>query len=207
MIKLSRVAIATLTVVGLVDVAAAGDPKADAKTGAPKGEAMKGDMKDADKAHDMMSKPPQEIADMAKAMTGTWKCKGQGMGHDMKMSEMNATMKVSLEMGGWWLHDTFDAKMGKEPFHFESYTSYDPQAKHWHRVMMEHGGTFSTGESKGGTAGKYDWDLTMHTMMGEMMFRDHTDASDLKTGAKSWGEFSQDKGKTWTKVYEMTCKK
>jgi hypothetical protein len=31
--------------------------------------------------------------------------------------------------------------------------------------------------------------------------------SDPKAGAKFWGEFSMDKGKTWTKVYEMTCKK
>jgi hypothetical protein len=44
-------------------------------------------------------------------------------------------------------------------------------------------------------------------MMGEVMFRDHEDMSDPKAGVKQWGEFSMDKGKTWTKVYELTCKK
>jgi hypothetical protein len=30
--------------------------------------------------------------------------------------------------------------------------------------------------------------------------------TDPKAGMKMWGEMSMD-GKTWTKVYEMTCKK
>jgi hypothetical protein len=43
--------------------------------------------------------------------------------------------------------------------------------------------------------------------MGEAMFRDHEDLTDPKVGAKMWGEMSTDKGKSWVKVYEMTCKK
>jgi hypothetical protein len=38
------------------------------------------------------------------------------------------------------------------------------------------------------------------------MFRDHEDVSNPKE-FKSWGEMSMDKGKTWMKVYEQSCKK
>jgi hypothetical protein len=59
----------------------------------------------------------------------------------------------------------------------------------------------------GMVAGKMDWDLQMHGPMGEMMFRDHVDTTDAKVGVKAWGEGSMDMGKTWMKVYDMSCKK
>ena len=151
--------------------------------------------------------PPKEIADMGKTMAGTWTCKGQGMGMDMKMADMTGKMTSKLEMSNSWIHDTFDAKMGKTPFHMESYTTYDAKTKTWNQVMVEMGGGWSTGTSTGMTANKMDWELKTHSpMMGEGMFRDHMDMTDAKAGPKMWGEMSQD-GKTWTKVYEMTCKK
>jgi len=197
--KLTKIAIGTLTLVGIAGLASAGDSKSPAPaTAAPKASA---DMPKMDMT------PPKELADMAKAMVGTWKCKGQGMGSDMKMADMTATLSPKLEMNGWWMHDSFDAKMGKEPFHFESYTTFDAKTKKFRETMMEIGGGWSTGESAGMNAGKMDWDLTMHGAMGDAMFRDHADMTDAKAGAKMWGEASMDGGKTWTKVYEMTCKK
>ena len=44
-------------------------------------------------------------------------------------------------------------------------------------------------------------------MMGDGMFRDHLDTSDRQGRREDVGRVSMDKGKTWTKVYEMTCKK
>jgi hypothetical protein len=153
-------------------------------------------------------KAPAEIGEMAKQMAGTWKCKGQGIGPDMKtMVPMTGTMKSKLEMENWWIHDTFDSAMGKNKYHFDSYVTYDANSKKWHRVMLESGGGWSTGDSAGMQGGKIDWDLTANSMMGQAMFRDHTDASDPKAGVKTWGEVSMDKGKTWTKVYDVTCKK
>jgi hypothetical protein len=123
------------------------------------------------------------------------------------MVDMAGTMKSKLETENWWIHDTFDSTMAKSKYHFDSYATYDANSKKWHRVMLESGGGWSTGDSAGMQGGKIDWDLTANSMMGESMFRDHTDASDPKAGVKSWGEVSMDKCKTWTKVYEMTCKK
>lgn len=192
----SRVAI---VLVGMTGIAAA-QPKTDAKPPAP---TMAGD-----KAGAMPEmKPAAEIGEMAKAVTGSWKCKGQGMDHTMKMADMTGTMTIKLDLDKYWLHGSFESKMGKEPFHFESFTTYDGGAKKWKRVMVESGGGWSTGEATVTTPNKIDWDLTSHSPMGEVMFRDHEDMTDAKVGAHQWGEFSMDKGKTWTKVYDITCKK
>jgi hypothetical protein len=152
-------------------------------------------------------KPAPELAEMAKIASGTWRCKGQAMDHAMKQTDASGTLKAKAELDGFWLHNSFEAKIGKEPFHFESYDTFDPTSRTWKRVMVESGGGWSTGESAGLKDGKVDWELTAHSPHGEGMFRDHLDLTDAKAGAKMWGEFSPDKGKTWTKVYEMLCKK
>jgi hypothetical protein len=194
----SRVAIAMVGMTGLVSAQPKpADPKAaDSKAADPKAAGGMAEMK-----------PPAELADMAKAASGTWHCKGQGMDHTMKMADMTGTFTMKLDVDNWWMHGSFSSKMGKEPFHFESFTTFDPAAKKWKRVMVESGGGWSSGESAGLKDGKIDWDLGMHSAMGDAMFRDHEDMTDAKAGVKMWGEFSMDKGKTWTKVYEMACKK
>src|SRR5258705_8702853 len=66
---------------------------------------------------------PAELAAMGKAMAGTWTCTGQGLAGGMKLAAMTATSKWSVEMGGWWIHESFGAKIGDEIGHsFESYT-------------------------------------------------------------------------------------
>lgn len=200
----SRVAIALVGMTGLVAAQPKADPKAGDKAAPKAPEAKPADPK-AGGMPEM--KPPTELADMAKMAAGTWHCKGQGMDHTMKMMDMTGTMKLRLDVGGWWMHATFESKMGKEPFTFESFTTVDPATKKLKRVMVESGGSWSTGESAGLKDGKVDWELATHSAMGDGMFRDHEDMTDPKAGVKLWGEFSMDKGKTWTKVYEMACKK
>ncbi|HEX4417949.1 MAG TPA: hypothetical protein VH165_08620 [Kofleriaceae bacterium] len=162
-----------------------------------------------------MPTPPKELADHLKATGGTWKCKGQGMDNTQKMADMTGTLVVKASADNWWIQTSFDSKMGKQPFHFDSFSTYDATAKKWKQVMAETGGGWSTGESDGMKDNKFDWTLTSHlpgaaaAMMGgktEMMFRDHQDMTDAKAGMKMSGEFSMD-GKTWTQVYTMACKK
>ena len=43
-------------------------------------------------------KPPQELVDMAQAATGTWKCKGPGMDHTMKLTGVAGTMKPKIDL-------------------------------------------------------------------------------------------------------------
>jgi hypothetical protein len=195
--------VAAVAIIGASSAAAA-QPKQDAKIGT-KTDARPADAKPA--AGMPERKPPAELADVAKAVTGTWKCKGQGMDHTMKLIDMTGTLTNKLDVDNWWLHASFASRIGKEGYHFESFTTFDPAAKKWNRVLVESGGAWSTGQSEGMKDSKVDWELSMHTAMGEAMFRDHEDVSDPKVGAKMWGEFSIDKGTTWTKVYDIVCKK
>lgn len=199
---MKKLSIVMVSLAGLVGVATAGSGSG-AGSAAPAKDAKAAD------AGMWNMKAPTEIADMAKQMSGTWKCKGQSIGPDMKsMVDMAGTFKGGkLESDNWWIHDTFDSSMGKSKYHFDSYTTYDAGSKKWHRVMIETGGGYSTGDSAGMTGGKLDWELTSMSPMGTTTFRDHLDASDMKAGVKTWGEVTMDKGKTWTKVYEQTCKK
>jgi len=156
-----------------------------------------------------------ELAEMGNAMAGAWSCKGQGLGRDMKLTEMTATSKWTIDVSGWWLHESFTGTVGKETPHvYEAYITYDPGAKKWRRVMVTGGGGWNTGETTSVTACgaapngcKLEWELSAHTMRGDFLFRDHVDATDVKAGVKGWGEMSLDKGKTWMKAYELTCKK
>jgi hypothetical protein len=194
----SRVAIALVGMTGLV----AAQPKADPKAADPKAAA-----KAAPPAAGMPdTKPPPELAEMAKAGSGTWRCKGQGLDHTMKMIDMTATLKVKSALNGWWINGSFESRMGKEPFVFEEYTTVDPTTKKLKRVMVESGGNWASGESAGMKENKVDWEMTTHSpTMGDAQFRDHEDFTDPKVGAKMWGEVNMNG--TWTKIYEMTCKK
>jgi hypothetical protein len=164
---------------------------------------------DAKKAPEKMPDmtPPADLVKMGKDMAGTWKCTGNAAGMDGKMAAMTATMTSKAEMGGWWIHDSFDAKMGTMPFHFDAFTTFDPASKKYHRMMMEMGGGWSTGDAAAPSGGKIDFELASHGSMGDSMFKDHVDTSDAKAGMKAKGEMSMDKGKTWQPVYDMTCKK
>ena len=197
---------AAVLLVGLTSVAAAQTKPEPKPPTAKPAEPKPAEPKPAGGAAEM--KPPAELAELAKSITGTWRCKGQGMDHTMKMIDMTATLKQKLDVASWWLHGSFESKIGKEPFAFESYTTYDPKAKKWKRIMVESGGAWNNGESAGPVNNKVDWEFTTHSpTMGDGQFRDHEDASDPKAGVKMSGEFSPDQGKTWVKVYEMTCKK
>lgn len=200
----SRVAIALVGMTGLV----AAQPKADPKAADPKAAPKAAEPKAADAKAPAMPemKPPPELAEMAKAAAGNWRCKGQGMDHTMKMVDMTATLKLKLDLAGHWVRATFDAKMGKTSFAFESFTTFDPSSKKWKRVLVDNGGGWMTGESDGLKDNKVDWEMATHSpMMGDGKFRDHEDLSDPKTGVKMWGEAQV--GDKWMKVYEMTCKK
>jgi hypothetical protein len=192
----SRVAVVMIGMTGL----AAAQPKPDAKTDAkaPPADA-KGGMAEM--------KPPPELAELAKAVSGTWRCTGQAADATMKMVNMTATLRNKIDLDSWWVHGSFEARMGKEPFKFESFTTYDPESKKWKRVMVESGSMWSNGESAGLKDNKVEWTMTSHSSRGDAMFRDHEDVSDPKAGVKMSGELSMDGGKTWMPVYTMACKK
>ncbi|HEY1554092.1 MAG TPA: hypothetical protein VGF94_04615 [Kofleriaceae bacterium] len=156
-------------------------------------------------------KPPPEMADMLKSMTGTWRCTGTGMGMDGKDTKFTGTMTTKSDLDGYWGHDSFSGTMGEGKtamkYKFESYMTFDPTTKKWRNMMMDNMGGSMAGTSDGMKDMKMEVDAETQDMRGKAQFKDHMDMSDLKKGAHMWGEESRDSGKTWNKVYDMVCKK
>ena len=198
----AKVVIASLTMVG----AAVAQPKAPEKpTAAPK--APPAEAKPAPPAAPAMPTPPAELAAMAKAAGGTWRCTGTASADDKgTMAKMTATNKTKVDLDKWWITDTFDSTMGKMKFKFVSYTTFDAGSKKWRRVMVDNMGGQMVGTSDGMVDGKMTFNMDSMGPRGSSQFRDHSDVTDAKA-PKFWGEASMDKGKTWMKVYEMSCKK
>ncbi len=186
-----------IALAGMTGLAVAGTPTAPAPTAAaPTME---------------MPKVPQEVTDRAKAMTGTWKCTGTATGMDGKDMKFVGSMKSKSDLDGYWVHDSFDGTMGEGKaamkFKFEGFSTFDTSTKKWRSTMMDNMGGQMIGSADPMKDGKMDTLADMTSAMGKGQFKDHVDVSDMKKGAHMWGEQSTDMGKTWNKVYDMTCKK
>lgn len=158
-----------------------------------------------------MPKPPAEIAATLKMMGTRSTCKGTGLGPDMKtMVDFKGTGTSKLVLDGWWIQGSMTGTMGKgktsTKMKMESFMSYDAKSAKWRTLGVMNDGTSMHGwaEMKDG---KYEGTAEMTGPMGSGQFKEHGDMTDPKAGMKMWGEMSMDNGKTWTKVYEMTCKK
>lgn len=200
---LSSVVIASLTMVGMAYAQQPAPPaksdKAPAVAPVPP--------KDTKPAPPAMPAVPAEVAELGKAMSGTWKCKGESLEGGAK-TPMTATNKVKVDFDKWWISESLDVKAGPMKFKMQSYTTYDAAAKKWRRVGIDSMGGQMVGTADAAAAGsKMTFNMDMMGPMGAGQFRDHVDPTDMKAGLKVWGEMSMDKGKTWIKVYEQVCKK
>ena len=178
--------------------------KVDAKAGAQAGAAVM-------QAPPEKPKPPAEIAAFLKQMGRTMKCTGTSVGPDMKSEvKMTAQGTSTTALDGWWIKGTATITMGAgrtaHRLKIESYQTWDAKISKWRTVGVANDGSvmLGTAEMKDG---KYTAMSDMYGgMMGTGKFRETGDMSDPKAGMKMTGEMSTD-GKTWTKIYDMTCKK
>jgi hypothetical protein len=85
-----------------------------------------------------------------------------------------------------------------------SYSTFD--GKKWHRVLIDNMGSQETATSDGAKDGKTQWDASSRSAMGVAPARHYEDATNPKE-LRLWGEYSMDKGKTYLKAYDMTCKR
>jgi hypothetical protein len=199
-------AMITLALITATSIATAGDAPKAAGSGAPA--TPKADAK-ADKAAPPaaeMPKPPQELADVGKAMTGTWKCKGQvftDMKDPTKGTDVAATMTYKLDLNNWWLATTL-AGTGKFTLKFSAFTTYDAASKKWYRFGADNMGGARTASSAGPKDGKTTWEGEARSPMGTAKVRETEEMT--KDGMHASGEMSMD-GKTWIKTHDVVCKK
>ncbi len=182
----------------LASLALADDPKA-AKPAPAKDKA-------AAPAKMELPKPPQELADMAKAMDGTWKCTGKvdiaGQMHD----DMKGTITHKADLDGWWIQSSLSAGIpGMPETHSMMLTTYDAASKRWYRTTANsHGGH---GTAWGTAAGnKITWEGDAHFILGDVKVRGSQETVSPKE-VHIVGEYSKDGGKTWGLDHEVTCKK
>ena len=188
-------------------------PKAGA-TAAPKAGATPAAAGSAAPAAKMeMPKPPAEIKDTLKMMGTRQNCTGVSFGGADGKTEMKtkSTGTNALALDGWFIKGATTLTMGegkaKSTMKIDSYMTWDAKAGLWRSVGMSNDGSVMVGTATF-KDGKLEATSDMYGgMMGTGKWREHGDMTDMKAGWKMSGEMSMDNGKTWTKVYEMTCKK
>jgi hypothetical protein len=151
-------------------------------------------------------KVPQEVADLQKILTGTWKCAGTvTLPGEPEPAAMTAVLKFKGDLDGHFIRESFEAKVGKLKLRSESFMTFD--GKKWRRAEFDTFGHQMIGSSDGMKDAKIDFNLdVMSGVSAGAQVRQHCDATDPKV-LKLAAEGSTDKGKTWKKVIEMTCKK
>jgi uncharacterized protein DUF1579 len=203
----TQISMSLALTLGLGSVALAGDAKAPATPATPATTAKKEAAPAAKKPEPM--KAPQEIADMAKSMGGSWKCTGKAAmdpANPAAMTDMKMSLKMTTDLGGWWIKNTMDAGA---MFKGEEYITYDPTAKKFISLMRDSMGGSETKTSMGMKDNKMVWEGDARSAMPGMTAaksRSTVDMTDAKAGVKMTGEYSMD-GKTWMKAWEASCKK
>lgn len=155
-------------------------------------------------------KPPAEVAAMAKAGAGNWKCEGK-MAMDptnaANMTPFKGTFKQALDPTKYWIKGDWAVTGTK--MKGTMYTTYDPAAKKWYRHGMDNMGSggmsWSTGLPAGATEGKVVWEGEHHGM--GMQHKMRTTEEVAAKSIKITSEASMDGGKTWKTGMELTCTK
>lgn len=220
----ARISISLVVLAGFAGVATAGDgsaakPAAPAPTKAPAPPKTPADTKatpaPADKAATpadtkaapmAMPKPAPEIAAAFKAMGGTWRCDGIIMGGADMSTEIKTkgTMKSKMDLDGFWIVASF-SETKKGGFKLVDYSSFEPTTKKWTRIMTDNMGGHEVTTSTGMNGNKMVWEGTANGMGMSMKSR-HTEEVVSPKETKISGEYSMD-GKSYKKMYDMTCKK
>lgn len=210
-LTITIVALASMTGVALAQHKT--DPKAAAPTAKAPAATPASAAAPAAPAQVVPPRPPTEIRTTLKEMGTRQTCTGISWGGPDGKTEMKtkAAGTNALALDGWWIKGSTTLTMGegkaKSTLKIDSYMTWDPSLGKWRSVGMASDGSLMVGTAEMKN-GKLESVSDMYGgMMGTGKWREHGDMTDPKAGMKMTGEMSMDAGKTWTKVYEMTCKK
>lgn len=135
--------------------------------------------------------PAPELALLAKQLAGTWTCTGSYRGSDGKAHAIAGTTKISLELGGAWLHLAVVTTANGRTTKLAEYRTFDGVAKQWTRVVLANDASHAIATSLGEVDGTWTWD---------------------GAGVRDRQRLGNDAITTWreaggTKTYETTCKR
>ena len=149
--------------------------------------------------------PAPELVALGKLTKGTLKCKGMMIMPDGSSVPLLAKTTTKVDLDGFWLRMTYAQTGSKSGLKFEAFTTYDANSKTWHRLMVTNMGSQEVSTSDGPNAGKTIWNGTSTSSHGVAMGRHYEEM--VGKELKMWGEYSSDRGKTWSKAYDTTCTK
>jgi hypothetical protein len=155
-----------------------------------------------------MPKPPEQVAEAAKEMGGTWKCKGTAAASQMGPEhKYEATMSWKLSPDKYWMVGTYAEKKSKEhpmAYKFTEYRTYDAKSGKWVAAHLNEMGGLMTGTGTGDAKGE-DW--TWKSVTTPMMPGDFHITSTMK-GAKEVELKGEVIGADGPKpAFTSTCKK
>lgn len=155
--------------------------------------------------------PPVEVTQMLKSMAGTWRCTGTAPGPDGADLPLAGTWKTTAELDGAWARDAFDGMLGKGKtatrLRLEVFTTYDPATRKWRELAIDGAGASYLAHSDGMRDLKMELAGDAEDDHGAAQLRGQLDMSNLKTGAHRRVEVSRDRGRTWTPIYDLVCKR
>src|SRR5262249_32250652 len=138
-------------------------------------------------------------------------CTGTTWAPDKSEMKMKGTGSSALALDGWFIKGSMTLNMGegkaKSTLKIDSYMTWDAKAGKWRSIGAANDGSIMVGMADM-KEGKFESMSDMYGgMMGDGKFRERGEMPDPKAGMHMTGEMSKDGGKTWNKVYDMTCKK
>jgi hypothetical protein len=206
---LKTIAFTTAMLMGMTAGALAEDAKPGTPAKAPAVEAKKAPPAAAPAAAKMeVPKPPQEVADAAKLMVGTWKCTGKMSpgGDASKTMDVKATLTSKLDLDKWWITTT-GITAGKPTFKWIEHVTYDSSAKKWFRIGGDNMGGSDTFSSTGPADGKIVWEGEGRNVQAGRTAKVRFTETMAPKEMKVLHEISMDAGKTWSTTLDGSCKK
>jgi hypothetical protein len=152
-----------------------------------------------------------EVVELGKTMSGTWTCDGNLFAPDKKAIPISGHMTMAVELNRVWLHESLDAGVGQGSsamnYKFEAFITFDKATKKWRRVEVDSLGGHTISSADPAKDGKLEWLNESTGADGKVQQqRTHFDGSDPKQ-VHVVGEITLDKGKTWIKTADLSCKK
>ena len=147
--------------------------------------------------------PSAQIAATGSKLAGSYKCKGVSFTGDGSSSPFTAKLAIKLDLDNAWIQAQL-LQDAPGTMKLTDYRSFDEIAKQWTRIELLATSGHVESTSLGEKDGKWTWTGTAISPTGSIQTRDYEQQIDPKQ-LKLWGEALL--AGTWTKSYEVTCRK
>ena len=155
----------------------------------------------AEPASDTASVPDIDAA--AKSLIGTWRCQGNMVSLETgKLADSKGVLKTSIDLDHWWITSTYvEAK--KVGVKFTTHRTYDASNHVWTRLDITNIGRYAISSAPPAVDGEQRFMSVPGKNEPTLRAIERADGKTISITSDS----TRDGGKTWARLYELTCKK